>query len=66
MAELLGVEPEDCVFVGDGAYRELQGAEAVGMTAVLIQVLHDEWEHEGTIGWVGRRVSALSEVLALV
>jgi putative hydrolase of the HAD superfamily len=66
MGELLGVEPEDCVFVGDGAYRELQGAEAVGMTAVLIRVPHDEWEHEGTIGWTGPRVSALSEVLALV
>jgi putative hydrolase of the HAD superfamily len=66
MAELLDVEPEDCVFVGDGAYRELQGAEAVGMTAVLIRVPHDEWEHEGTIGWTGPRIAALSEVLALV
>src|SRR5262245_30983243 len=25
MAELLGVEPVNCTFVGDGAYRELQG-----------------------------------------
>ncbi len=24
------------------------------MTAVLIRVPHDEWEHEGTIGWEGR------------
>jgi putative hydrolase of the HAD superfamily len=66
MAELLGVEPADCMFVGDGAYRELQGAEAAGMTPVLIRAPHDEWEHEGTIGWTGPRVSALSEVLALV
>ncbi|HEY7692443.1 MAG TPA: HAD-IA family hydrolase [Gaiellaceae bacterium] len=66
MAELLGVEPADCMFVGDGAYRELQGAAAVGMTPVLIRVPHDEWEHEGAIGWTGPRVSALSEVLALV
>jgi len=66
MAELLGVDPSECVFVGDGAYRELQGAEAVGMKAVLIRVPHDEWEHEGTIGWRGPRVSALAEVLALV
>ena len=66
MAELLGVDPSECVFVGDGAYRELQGAEAVGMTAVLIRVPHDEWEHEGTIGWQGPRVAALSEVLGLV
>jgi putative hydrolase of the HAD superfamily len=66
MAELLGVEPRDCVFVGDGAYRELQGAQAVGMTAILIRVPHDKWEHEGTIGWDGPRVAALSEVLELV
>jgi len=66
MAQALGVEPADCVFVGDGAYRELQGAQAVGMTAVLIRVPHDEWEHQGTIGWEGPRVAALSEVLELV
>jgi putative hydrolase of the HAD superfamily len=66
MAELLGVEPKHCTFVGDGAYRELQGAAEVGMTAVLIRVPHDEWEHDGTIGWTGARVSSLSAVLALV
>jgi HAD superfamily hydrolase (TIGR01509 family) len=66
MAELLDAEPANCTFVGDGAYRELQGAEEVGMRAVLIRVPHDEWEHEGTIGWAGPRVSSLSEVLALV
>ena len=47
-------------------YRELQGAEAAGMTAVLIRVPHDEWEHEGTVGWAGPRISSLSGVLALV
>ena len=66
MAELLGVAPEDCIFVGDGAYRELQGAEAAGMTAVLFRAPDDEWEHEGTVGWAGARVSSLSEVLPLV
>ena len=66
MAELLGVDPAACVFVGDGAYRELQGAEAAGMTPILIRVPHDEWEHEGTIGWQGPRIAALSEVLGLV
>lgn len=63
MAELLGVRAEDAVFVGDGAYRELQGAAAAGMTPILIRAPYDEWEHEGTIGWDGPRVSALSDVL---
>ncbi len=66
MAELLGVAPDDCLYVGDGAYNELQGAAAAGMNPVLIRVPHDEWEHEGTVGWDGRRISSLSEVLALV
>jgi putative hydrolase of the HAD superfamily len=34
--ERLGVEPEECLFVGDGANDELAGAERVGMRAVCI------------------------------
>jgi putative hydrolase of the HAD superfamily len=33
-AERLGVRPEDCLYIGDGSSRELDGA-AVGMTPVL-------------------------------
>lgn len=36
-ADGLLVEPERCLYCGDGAYGELTGAEAVGMTAVLIE-----------------------------
>jgi putative hydrolase of the HAD superfamily len=66
MAELLEVSAGECMFVGDGAYGELQGAAAAGMSPVLIRAPYDEWEHEGTIGWSGPRVSSLTEVLALV
>lgn len=66
LAERLDVATTECMFVGDGAYRELQGAADAGMTPVLIRAPYDEWEHEGTIGWTGPRVSSLSEVLALV
>jgi putative hydrolase of the HAD superfamily len=34
--ERLGVDPEECLFVGDGANDELAGAERVGMKAVCI------------------------------
>jgi putative hydrolase of the HAD superfamily len=34
--ERLGIEPESCLFVGDGANDELAGAERVGMKAVCI------------------------------
>ena len=66
MAKGLGVTTGECLFVGDGAYRELQGAADAGMTPVLIRAPYDEWEHEGTIGWEGPRVASLSEVLAHV
>jgi putative hydrolase of the HAD superfamily len=33
----LGVDPASCLYCGDGAYGELTGAEAIGMTAVLIR-----------------------------
>ncbi len=32
----LGVQPEDCWYVGDGGGRELTGASAAGMTPVLV------------------------------
>ena len=41
----LGVEPERYLFVGDGGARELTGAKAVGMEAVLLRVpgKEDTW-----------------------
>lgn len=38
--ELLGVKPDECVFVGDGGSSELQGARALNIVAVLID---QEW-----------------------
>jgi putative hydrolase of the HAD superfamily len=58
--EQLGVEPQDAVFVGDGANDELAGAERVGMTAILF----DRPEYD--VDWPGRRISALPELLELL
>ena len=66
-AGLLGVEPAECLYCGDGAYAELTGAEAVGMRAVLIddptvdpaEQLRPEGED-----WDGARVADLRELLA--
>jgi putative hydrolase of the HAD superfamily len=67
--ERLGVEPSDCLYVGDGAYRELTGASAVGMHAVLIrdpadadvEALRPEAEE-----WAGDAVADLRDVLPLL
>lgn len=65
-ADGLGVSPAACVYCGDGAYGELSGAEAVGMTSYLIAdpavdptaSLTPEREE-----WGGARVSDLRELL---
>ena len=67
-AERLGVEPSACLFVGDGANRELSGAASVGMTPVLI---HDDSE-DGPMprperdDWDGPRIRSIPEVLDLL
>ena len=64
--ERLGVEPEDCLFVGDGANDELAGAERVGMKAVCIlrPDLDEPIWHEAR-GWEPT-IRSLPEVLDLV
>jgi putative hydrolase of the HAD superfamily len=59
--ELLGVEPEEAVFVGDGANDELAGAERVGLRAIGVD------SPEGELGeWAGPRIQALPELLELL
>lgn len=67
--DALGVEPEECVYCGDGAYRELTGAQEFGMTAVEIRdpavdgatLLHPEGDD-----WSGARIADLREILDMV
>lgn len=55
--EQLGVEPNEAMFVGDGANDELAGAERVGMRAVQIG---------SASPWEGERIAAIPQVLELV
>jgi putative hydrolase of the HAD superfamily len=67
--ERLGVAADKCLFVGDGGSRELSGASAVGMEAVLIRVPGDAGDdafRRDAEEWDGARVAALQEVLELV
>ena len=56
----LGVEPGECLYVGDGANDELAGARSVGMRPVLI---HSERENPE---WDGPRITSIPDVLDLV
>jgi putative hydrolase of the HAD superfamily len=67
--ERLKVEPAGCLYCGDGSYRELTGASAVGMTAVEIRdpdvdiatKLHLEGDD-----WTGARIADPRELLTMV
>jgi putative hydrolase of the HAD superfamily len=65
--DALGVAPDRCLYCGDGAYGELSGAAAVGMTAYLIrppdldvaEALTPEPEED----WGGPTIGDLRELL---
>jgi putative hydrolase of the HAD superfamily len=60
--ERLGVEPADCLFVGDGANDELPGAERVGMTALQLRAPGEELTEAGQ-RWQGASIEHLADVL---
>lgn len=64
----LGVDPAACLYCGDGAYGELTGAEALGMTAVLIRepgVDHAAQLTPERDAWDERVIDDLRELLDL-
>lgn len=61
--EQLEVEPQEAVFVGDGANDELEGARRVGLRPILIHKPGQDpvWPEVRT--WDGPRVTSIPEVL---
>ena len=66
VCEELGVEPEEAMFVGDGANDELAGAQRVGMRAVLVHRPGEEPPWDEVRSWSGPRVTAIPQVLSLL
>lgn len=64
----LGVDPQDCLYVGDGGSRELTGAAAVGMTSVRLNApdLGDHLVFDKDAAFTGPSVTRLTDVLTLV
>jgi putative hydrolase of the HAD superfamily len=62
----LGVEPEEAIFVGDGANDELAGAERVGMRAVLMHRRGEAPTWDEVQDWPGPRITAIPEILSLL
>jgi putative hydrolase of the HAD superfamily len=63
--DALGVEPQQAVFVGDGANDELTGARRVGMEAILIHRPGEGPLWPELADWDGPRVTSIPDVLAL-
>lgn len=68
IANQLGVAPVECLYLGDGGGRELSGASACGMRAVMLRA--DDWytstAHAREDDWAGPWIPSLSEVLGLL
>ena len=64
VAAELQTAPAQCLYVGDGGGRELTGATAVGMRAVLLA--GPDWRPHGARDrepdWAGLRISSLTEL----
>jgi putative hydrolase of the HAD superfamily len=58
----LGVEPSECFYVGDGADDELEGAQAVGIDAILLRPGDTNLPHH----WCGLEFASVSQVLTLL
>lgn len=63
--ERLGVEPDRCLYVGDGNSDELAGAERVGMVSLRIQVPYETLP-DAANPWPGPAVASLGEILEWV
>lgn len=62
VAERLGVEPAECLFVGDGASDELSGAVGAGMRALLLRAPDTSPPKD----WRGTEIANLHELVAQV
>jgi putative hydrolase of the HAD superfamily len=64
----LRVDPDDCLYIGDGGSRELTGAREVGMTAVRLAApdLGGHLVFSSDSDWAGPVADSLTGALALV
>jgi putative hydrolase of the HAD superfamily len=63
----LGVQPDACLYVGDGGSSELSGARKAGLRPILLDVVgEDHFRYDQELDWSGESVASLADVLGLV
>ena len=67
VCEQLGVDPSDCLYIGDGDSNELTGASEVGMDAIMIRDPNEKDPYRLVeVVWYGRKIEKFSEILNLI
>lgn len=68
VCERLGVDPADCLYVGDGGSGELSGAAAVGMTPVMLRA--EDWHggstHDRENDWPGPEIASFTDLIGMI
>jgi len=65
--EQLGVEPNECLYIGDGDSNELSGASQLGMDAVMIRDPNEMDPYRLVeVDWDGRKIEKLTEIMDLI
>jgi putative hydrolase of the HAD superfamily len=63
----LAVKPSECLYVGDGAGRELSGALEAGLNPVQLYIPAEKDAFRvDTEAWEGQTIASLSEILGLI
>ena len=65
--EQLGVEPNECLYIGDGDSNELSGASQLGMYAVMIRDPNELDPYRLVeVDWEGRKIKNFIEIVDLI
>ena len=65
--EQLGVEPNECLYIGDGDSNELSGASQLGMYAVMIRDPNELDPYRLVeVDWGGRKIKNFIEIMDLI
>ena len=65
--EQLGVEPNECLYIGDGDSNELSGASQLGMDAVMIRDPNEIDPYRLVeVDWDGRKIENFIEIMDLI
>ncbi|MFX0028870.1 MAG: HAD family hydrolase [Candidatus Hermodarchaeota archaeon] len=65
--EQLGIEPNECLFIGDGDGNELEGASQLGMDAVMIRDPNEMDPYRIVeVDWKGLKIENFTEIIDLI